>query len=120
MEIPVFSGAANLFSSGRAFNLSSPGGEGFENGVEDGERVLGGADHHAIAAIEPPHTAAGADINVVDALCFQRIGTPYVVFEHGIPTIDNDIAFSEQRAQLCHHTFGDLAGGEHDPYGFGA
>ena len=59
--------AARLVASGRARNVAATRSEGGEDRVEVPHRVSLAADHHAIAALETPDTATGADVDIVDA-----------------------------------------------------
>src|SRR5262249_6800015 len=79
VQVPLLGGAPGLLAAGRARDRSAPGGEGLEDGVEARDRGLGAADHQAVPALEAPHAAAGAGVDVVDAAGGQRLGAPDVV-----------------------------------------
>src|SRR5450432_137214 len=68
MEIAFFGGAAGFFAAGGAIDISAAGRERFENGVEMFDHVIFAANHLAVAALESPDAAAGADIHVVQTL----------------------------------------------------
>src|SRR5262249_5646813 len=48
------------------------GRQRLENRTEMTAPPLRPADHQAVAALEAPHTAAGADVDVIDARCRKR------------------------------------------------
>ena len=55
------------------------------------------AIHEAIAVLEPPHAAAGATIEVMNAMRFCPLGTHLRIPPVGVPSIDDDILFIQQR-----------------------
>ena len=68
MEIALFGGAAGFFAAGSAIDIAAAGRERFEDGIEMLDDVSFAANHLAVAALESPDAAAGADIHVVNAL----------------------------------------------------
>ena len=54
------------------------------------------ADHQAEAALEPQDAAAGADVDVVDALLRERLPRADVVAVVGVAAVDHDVAGLEQ------------------------
>ena len=68
MEVAPLGGAAELFASGRPGRRGDAGRQRGEDRVEAPDDLRLAADHLAEAALEPPHAATGADIDVVDAL----------------------------------------------------
>ena len=74
--------------------------EGGEDRVEMLHHVALAADHHAIAALEAPDAAAGADVDIVDALGRQLLGAADVVDVIGIAAVDQDIAALEMGQQI--------------------
>ena len=50
-----------------------PGASAAKIGSRCSTIALLAADHQAVAALEPPDAAAGADVDVVDALLAQRL-----------------------------------------------
>jgi len=73
------------------------------------------ADHHAIAALQPPDAAGRAHIQIGDAVTMQLMGAADIVFEKAIAAIDDAVALVHQLAQCGDGLFGDPAGGQHDP-----
>src|SRR6185312_4579293 len=73
-----------------------------------------GTDHQTIALLEPEHTAARPDIDVMDACRAQLLGPADVVLIVGIAAVDEDVAGSEPRPQLRNDAVDDRSG-HHDP-----
>ncbi len=67
-----------------------------EDRVEVLDHVGLAADHHAVAALQAPDAAAGADVDVVDALRRQLLGAPDVVDVVGVAAVDEDVARLEK------------------------
>ena len=74
------------------------------------------ADHVAVAALQTPHAAADADIDVVNALGLQLAGAADVVMVVGIATLDDDVVALEQRHQRMQHGIHG-SGRQHQPHG---
>src|SRR5271170_2249003 len=68
MQIPVFGGSTELFSPRGARYVADSWGNCFEDGIEVLHCLFRSADHHAITALEAPHTAACSYVNVVNSL----------------------------------------------------
>ena len=67
------------------------------------------ADHQAVAALQSPDAAAGADVDVMDALGLQFLGAANIVDVIRIAAIDDDVAFFHARRELpsvCIHDGG--------------
>src|SRR5277367_6660524 len=58
------------------------------------------ADHLAEAALESPHAAAGARIDVVNPLRRESFGATDVVNVVGVATVDDDIVALESARQI--------------------
>ncbi len=99
----------------RARDRADAGGERREDRVDRVDRFLRPADHHAIAALEPPDAAGGADIDVMRALLGQRLGAADVVLVEAVATIDDDVALGVEAADRRDCLLGRVAGGEHHP-----
>ncbi len=65
------------------------------------------ADHHAIAALQTPHTAAGAYIDVVNLLRRKLLGSANVVNVVGVAAVDKNVFRFEKRCEagdrFVHH-----------------
>src|SRR6516165_4022856 len=92
MQVTLFGGAAQLLASRRTRDVASSWRERREDRVETFDYLRLAADHHAIAALEPPHTAAGPDIDIMDAFSRQLLRAPDVVDVVGIAAVDQDVA----------------------------
>ena len=60
-------------------------------------RIDFAADHHAVAAFQPPDTAASADVHIVDALGRQFLGPTDIVDKVRVAAVDQDVAGIEVR-----------------------
>ncbi len=69
-----------------------PGARVLKIGSSCATAVFGTAEHHAVAALESPDAAAGADVNVVNAFVAEHLRAADVVFEIGIAAVDEDVA----------------------------
>src|SRR5262249_52941819 len=96
-------------------NVADAGRQSLENRVKMLDGLPGPANHHAVAALQAPDAAAGANINVVDAAFFQFLRTPHVVLEVGIAAVNDDVAGFELLSQRHYSLFGGTSGGNHDP-----
>ncbi len=92
VEIAFFGGAACFLASRSTRSVSASRSERFENGIEMADGVVFAADHLAIAALQSPHAAAGADINIVNALFRKLLGAANIIDVIGVATIDDDVA----------------------------
>src|SRR5262249_51101694 len=88
-----------------------------EDRVEAVDRLLVAADHHAIAALETPDAAAGADVHIADPLRSQARRPPDVVLVEGIAAVDDDVAALQESAELGDRALRNLAGRQHHPRG---
>ena len=88
--------------------------QGGEDRVEMLHHVGLAADHHAIAALQAPDAAAGADVDIVDALGRQLLGAADVVDVVGVAAVDQDVAALEMGQQIGDGLV-DHAGRHHQP-----
>ena len=58
------------------------------------------ANHHAVAALQAPDAAAGADVDVVDALRREFFGAPDIVDVIGISPVDEDVTGLKRRHEV--------------------
>src|ERR1700680_690648 len=81
--------------------------------VVDGVRIAAG--HEAVAHLETPDAAAGSGVDEADAaLCAGR-GARNRIVVVAVATIDDGVAFLQQRLQRRHRAVGDLSRRHHDP-----
>ena len=67
------------------------------------------ADHQAVAFLQPPDAAAGAGVDVVDALGRQRLRAPHVVVKVGVAAVDDGVAGRQQAAERGDGRLGGIA-----------
>src|SRR4029077_19136845 len=91
VQVALFRGATDFFTAGGAGDIANPGSEAGEKGIEMFDHLFSAADHHAIAALESPDTAAGADIDVVNFFGGELLGAANVVDVIGISAIHQDV-----------------------------
>src|ERR1035437_3560290 len=92
VEIPQFGSARGLLAPGRARNVADPGRDRPEDRVQSLNGVRVAPDHHAVAALEAPDSAARPDVQVVDALRAQLLLPADVVDVAGVAAVDEDVA----------------------------
>jgi hypothetical protein len=90
------------------------GGDRQEDRVEALDRRVLAADHQAVAAVQAPDAAAGADVHVVQAVLFQRLRPGDVVQVVRVAAVDHHIVGLQQRDQLVQGLLHD-PGRHHDP-----
>src|SRR6516162_398394 len=117
VKIALFGGAGDFFPARRAWDIADAGSEGFEDGIQMLDRVFGAADHHAIATLDAPDAAAGANVDVVDLAIFQLQRTANVIFVIGVAAVNDDVARFEALGKSIDSLLGGIAGGNHDPGG---
>src|SRR5262245_22864965 len=91
MQIALLSRAADVFAPRGAGDVARSRSECRKNWIEMLDHAVFPADHHAIAALQAPYTAAGPDIDVVDSSRCQFPGPADVVDVIGIAAIDQDV-----------------------------
>ena len=100
------------------FATLAPGADAGRKGGEDRVELLDhrrfAADHQAVAAIQPPDAAAGADVDIVQAVRLQLGRAPQIIVIVGIATIDHNIARRQQRREIRQRRI-DHAGRHHQP-----
>ena len=89
--------------------------ESRENGIEMIDHRFFAADHHAVAAIKPPHPARRPDIDKVDAALREILGAMDIVLVEAVAAIDDDIARRSEVGDRGDHRLGRLAGRQHHP-----
>ena len=101
MQIAFFRSARGFFAAGRAIDISASGRKCFENRIEVLHNFIFAADHLAVAALQSPHAAAGADVHVVQTFRGQFLGTADVINVVGISAVDKDVAAFELGYKSC-------------------
>src|ERR1700751_4152868 len=116
VDVSVFGGASEFLAARRARNVADAGSESLEDGIELLYGFSGTANHHAIAAFEAPHAAAGSDIDVVNALLLETLGAADIIFEVGVAAVDDGVSRFEELGESLHGLFGGATGRHHDPH----
>src|SRR5205814_589209 len=79
MQVALFGGAGAFLASRGARNLAPAGGQRRKQRVEMRHDRRFTADHHAVTPFQPPDSAAGPDIDVMNSFRRQLLGAPDVV-----------------------------------------
>ena len=80
----------------RCRNVPCPRRERAEHRIEPRDDLLLAADHQAVSALEPPHAARGADVEIMDAALAQPRGARDVVLPEAVAAVDDGVAAREQ------------------------
>src|SRR6185369_16906423 len=96
MEIALIGSSCALSSSRRRRDITDSRREGREDWIEMSNHLRLAANHHAVASLQPPHTATRANVDVMNALRRQFFGAPNVVDVIRIPTVDENVFCIEQ------------------------
>src|SRR4029077_6675077 len=92
MQITFFGGAAGFFAARSALRIATSWSQCFEDGIEMFDDVRFATDHLAVAALEPPDAAAGANVNVMQVLGGQFFRAADVINVVGIAAVNNYVA----------------------------
>src|SRR6185437_2467000 len=96
-------------ASGGALDVADAGRERGKNRIEAVDGGFVAADHQAIAALEAPDAAAGANVEIMNAFRLERAGAAHVVLVERVAAIDHDIAGLEHLAELSDRIVGHFA-----------
>jgi hypothetical protein len=78
--------------------------------------LLFATNHQAVPAFETPHSAARADVNIVDAVCRELLSAPDVVHVIRVAAIDQNVARLELGEEIGNRLVHDRSG-HHEPDG---
>src|SRR6266536_2364321 len=110
VEITLLRGAPGLLAPRRAVDIAGPGSEAGEDRVEVLHDVGFAADHHAVAALEPPHAATRPHVHVVNTLRPQLLRAADIVDVVRIAAVDQDVTPLQRGEEigdgLVHHRRG--------------
>src|ERR1044071_3987161 len=96
MDIALLDAEIASVAPGGARNIANPRRQRGEDRIEPVDHGLVAADHHAVAALDAPDAAAGADVDIVDALFVERLAAANVVLPKGVAAVDDDVAGLQQ------------------------
>src|SRR5262249_38078383 len=119
MEVTLFGCAAPPLAARGAGARANAGRERFEDGIKARNSFGRAANHHAVAALDTPHSAASSDVDIMEPFIPEKASTPHVVLEIGVAAINNGVAGFHQSGKLHNSAFGGVAGRHHDPGGAG-
>src|SRR5262245_42814146 len=100
VQVALFGSSLEFFASWSSRDVACARRKRFEDRIEMSNYLSLTADHHAVASLQPPHTAARANVNVMDALRRQFPGAANVVDVIRIPAVNEDVSFVEQRQKI--------------------
>src|SRR5450432_3540250 len=92
MDVTLLDAGVAALAARRARDVADPRRQTGEDRIEPVDHRLVAADHHAIAALDAPDAARGADIDIVDAAFLQRRAAADVVLPEAVAAVDDDIA----------------------------
>ena len=98
MQVAIFGGARDFVAARRASDVAASGRQRLEDRVQALHGRLFAADHHAIAALQAPHAAAGADIYIMNSLGREFLAAADIVNVIRISAIDNDVVLLQLAA----------------------
>ena len=88
-----------------------------ERGREVRDRLVGPADHQAVADLVAPDAAGGAGVDEHDAALGQRGRAALAVGEARVAAVDEDVALAQQARELVDRLLGDVPRRHHHPHG---
>ena len=80
-----------------------------------GDRLVGPADHEAVADLVAPDAAGGAGVDEDDAALGERRRAALAVREARVAAVDEDVALAQEQGELVDRLLGHLARGHHRP-----
>src|SRR5579864_8553410 len=113
IQIAVLSRAFLALAAGCGLDIAYAGRQSFEYRIETHGGFLGATDHHAIAALDAPDAARGADVEVVDSAVLEDFGAADIVFEVRIAAVDDGVARLHEGRELHDGGFGGITGRNH-------
>ena len=116
-DSPVSTRGSRPLRVDRLGNVAAARRQRGEDRIEAIDRRLLAAEHQAIAALQSPHAAAGAGVDVGQALGLQLPRAADIVLPERVAAVDDGVAGCKQRRQLADRALGRLARRHHDPYG---
>src|SRR5262245_66019362 len=90
MQISFFGGPISLLASRRTRYVADTRGERREDWIEMFHHVCLAANHHAVASFQPPHTAARANIDIMNVFPLQFLCATAVVNVIRLPDVNED------------------------------
>src|SRR3954470_7111781 len=116
MEVAVFGRAAEIFAARRSRDITSSWSQSFEDWIKSLYRFFRATNHHAVAAVDSPNSAAGADVDVMDALALKLFCAADVIFEVRITAVNDCISRLQILRNSLNCRLGRSPSGNHGPY----
>ena len=117
VQITAFDARIASLAVGRLGDRARAMRQGREYRVQAVDDILFAADHHAIAALQPPDTAGGADIDIMDGFGPQFRRAPQIVPVEAVAAVDQRIPCVEMACQFQDGALGHFTGRQHQPHG---
>src|SRR5450631_4291743 len=115
VDVAVFRCASELFSPRSFRDVALTRRDRLENRIEPLDSRARPANHHAVAAVYSPYSAARAHVDVVNALALEFIGPAHVIFEIRVAAVDDGVASLHVLRELLHRRLSRAARRNHDP-----
>src|SRR5262249_33586413 len=119
VQVALFRGAIELFASWRARDIAASRSKCREDRVKATHNIVFAADHHEVAALQPPYSTARPHADIVDFFRSKFFRPANVVNVERIAAIDQRVARFEMRKQVCNGLVHNR-GGNHQPNGPGS
>src|SRR6516162_5059728 len=100
VQVALFRGAIELFASWRPRDIAASRSKRREYRVKATHHIVLAADHHAVAALQSPHSTARAHIDIVDFSWTELFRPANVVNVKRIAAVDQRVARVELREQV--------------------
>ena len=99
MQVTEFGGTCwwTFSRPGRTRDVADARSKSLKDRIQALHRLVRSSDHHAVAALKTPDATAGTNVNIVNSIRGDFLGTPYVVDIVGVTAIDQNVAGIEQR-----------------------
>jgi hypothetical protein len=91
VQIPLFGGAVQFLTARRARYVAHTRSQRREDWIEVLDYVSFATNHHAVAALQAPHTTACPHVHVVDALRNEFLCAPDIIHIIRVPSVDEDV-----------------------------
>src|SRR5580704_15212878 len=91
VQITLFGGSVQFLAARGARHVARARRERREYGIEVMDHALLATNHHAITALQSPHSAARPHVHVVNPSRREVFGAPDIIHIIGITAVDEDI-----------------------------
>ena len=116
VEVALFGCAVNLLAPGSSRYIPAAGSQRLEDGIEVLNNFARAADHLAIAPLQSPDAAAGADIHVGNPARLEGLRAPDIVDVVRVAAVDEDVAGLHTGGEFVDEPV-DRRGRHHQPGG---